>query len=168
VSGSCIAMNPYAPAPDVVIASPPQIGQDQGQEPFDVSQHAGCWIWTSENAPLLGTSVNKGKKAPADAKLTPLLTPPSAQHAATASDREQGNRLRRAVSAAVCNLGQQASVDCGSREGRGFESRRSPSYLQDKHEGRGEEGSLVARPAHKLKVTVTPAPCLRLPRAAET
>jgi hypothetical protein len=46
-------MNPYTPAPDVVISSPPQIGQDQGQEPFDVSQHAGCWIWTSENAPLL-------------------------------------------------------------------------------------------------------------------
>ncbi len=61
MSGSCIAMNPYAPAPDVVIASPPQIGQDQGQEPFEVSQHAGCWIWTSENAPLLGTSVKKGK-----------------------------------------------------------------------------------------------------------
>jgi hypothetical protein len=105
----------------------------------------------------------KGQNAPADAKLTPLLTPPSAQHAATASDREQGSRLRRAISAAVCNLGQQASVDCGSREGRGFESRRSPSSLQDKHEGRGEEGSLVARPAHKLKVTVIPAPCLRLP-----
>ena len=62
-------------------------------------------------------------------RLTPLLTPLRAQHPETVGNREQGNRLRYADSATARNLGQQGSADCGSREGRGLESRRSPSYL---------------------------------------
>jgi hypothetical protein len=51
VSGSFITMNPYARAPDIVIASPPQISQSQDQKPSEVSQYAGFWIWTSGNSP---------------------------------------------------------------------------------------------------------------------
>jgi hypothetical protein len=54
------------------------------------------------------------------------LTPPSAQHAATAGNLERGNRLRYADSAPPCHTRQQGFGDCGSG-GRGFEPRRSPS-----------------------------------------
>src|ERR671921_2121997 len=63
--------------------------------------------------------------------LTPLLTPLRAQYAESVCNPEQGNQLIYADSATLCNIRKQVSADCGS-EGRGFESRRSPFYLQAK------------------------------------
>ena len=61
-----------------------------------------------------------------DEGVTPPLTPPRAQHPATAGNREQGGWLRQAAFATPGNPWQPMSSDCGS-EGRGFEPRRSPS-----------------------------------------
>src|SRR5215217_9174396 len=58
-----------------------------------------------------------------------VLTPLRALHAETSGNCQQGNRLRYADSATYSNPWKQVSADCGS-EGRGFESRRSPSYWQ--------------------------------------
>src|SRR5215207_1641975 len=44
----------------------------------------------------------------------PLLTPPGAQHAATADNREQENRLIYADSATRSKTWQRMSSDCGS------------------------------------------------------
>ena len=61
-------------------------------------------------------------------RLTPQLTPLRAQHAETAGNRQQRNRLRYANSATPGNAQKRMTADCGS-EGRGFEPRRSPSLI---------------------------------------
>ena len=58
-------------------------------------------------------------------RLTPLLAPPRAQHAAMVRNRQQGNPLRQAVFATCGNPREPMSSDRGS-EGRGFEPPRSP------------------------------------------
>ena len=60
--------------------------------------------------------------------MTPLLTPPSAQHAETTRNREQRKRLIQADFATYSNAQKPMSADCGS-EGRGFEPRRSPPHF---------------------------------------
>jgi hypothetical protein len=52
------------------------------------------------------------------------------QYAETGGNCEQRNRLRLAVFATYGNTWKQVSADCGSREGRGFEPRRSPSTFR--------------------------------------
>jgi hypothetical protein len=78
--------------------------------------------------------------------LTPLLTPLRALHPETSGDREQRKRLRYTDSATYGDAWKQASADCGS-EGRGFESRRSPSHLQVKRKDRRRDPGLDLRPS---------------------